>query len=365
MAEELVQFFLFCVRNYLFIETNPSGCSTYLGYYGIIFNLVNAFHYFAVSTMPKSDLRDVILGNHFGEWGGTEVLWSLVMLQAALMYFIISTISFCCKHKSPENMAMMAIPLKDFMERKVYRSRYYKFMLFVLRISGVLTIVIGSTIDVFAFMRNPIFQECFSSLIISSFWSFALAGTGYFYILILGTVAICVDIMSSLLREEFKALRESLTRNLKRKRLRQFHCIQVIKKFNLLCSDLHKYDSHWKRILFTIVVISTTFLACALHLFLFTSLPPVLMYGGLTVTLAAVAFFSFCLLSPASVCSAARDKHSKFCSLMTRTERLPLYTKVKLLYTIKRFQKPIAFTLWDSNHIDSFDYFNVSFLMLY
>lgn len=353
--------FLSCSRKYLFIASDSGEpLPRCFALFAIIFSAFNSIHYATWCFLPQTDFTDVILGNHFGQYGGREVLWALLSLQAASMACLVICISLYCYIKHPQKMMKNATPLNHFISEKWNEKLYYRILMFGLKFSACFAFCSAVAVDVFTFFRDSRFYKDFWPLVLSACWSYCLAGTGSMGVEILGTVAIQIDITCRKLRLEFYDVGTQLSREISRKQLRPRECLKVIKNFKILCKDLTVYDSHWKRLLFTIVIGSSIFLAFCLNLFGFTSLPKFLMICGQLVTFTFVAIFSFCLLAPSSVCTAARKNHFKFCSLMTKTQNSSFYLRVKLLYTIKSFSKQITFTLWDTNSIDYYDYLNVS-----
>lgn len=328
--------------------------------FAILFNALNGIHYATWCMLPQTDYTDVILGNHFGQFGGREVLWILMGLQAATVAFLLASISLYSYIKHPQQTSKLATPLRHFVSEKWNEEPYYRILMFGLKFSASFAFFRGAVVDVFAMLNDFKFHDTFPTLLISAFWSYCLVGTGSMAAEIMGTAAILIDIMCRMLRVDFNDISKQLSNEISRNKIRPRECLKIIKKFKSLCKDLTFYDSHWKRLLFTIVIGSSILLAFCLNLFVFTSLPKVLMIFGQLVTFTFVVMFSFCLLAPSSVCTAARQNHTKFCSLMSRTGNSSFFLRVKLLYTIKSFNKQITFTLWDTNSIDYYDYLNVS-----
>lgn len=317
----------------------------------LIFLGLSSLRLGVTAVTPDNEWILLMLGNHFQNWGD-GFLWTMTVFNVTLVVFATMLISHVYQKSNPDVMTSMAKLIREFVDGEQYNSRYYKFMLEGSKLAKVLFVLVATSADVFSVLDSPSFSEKFVPLMISSFWAYNMSAIAYYVAAVLGIVSIVVDIMCRKLRSDFGLIQERLGR--------KGGDVLTLRLFNKFCGDVARYDSHWKRVLFAVVIGLSIFLAFGLHLYMFGALPPLLRVTG-TMTIAyCYVFVSFCLLAPASVCSSARRLHSRFCSLVFRTRQAPRMYRFKLVYTVKRFQNQISFSLWNTNNIDYMDHVNVS-----
>lgn len=355
MEDLSLNYFLNCGRDFLYItdEKQPAGF-TPGSKLAIVFLFLNCFRY-GITLLPSNiKTTSLLFVNHFEIWGDV-LLWTLLTLNVSTVTLCILLISSFFKRTQPDILITMANPLRQFLKKEMYKTFYYKVMIKFQLISVIMFCLLPITCDTYAVISKAKYSADLIPLVVSSIYMCALTGLSSYSGCVLSTVAILVDILCRTLRSDFKNIELRLLNTHKKCFLFTF------RMFHESCRDVAIYDSHWKRILFTIVTGLTVFMAFAIYLFAFTQLPKLFGIFGLVVISLIYVFLSFCLLAPASVCSSSRRLHSRFCRLVFRTRSSPIHTRMKLIYTIKRFQRPISFSLWDTNHIDYMDYFNVSF----
>lgn len=358
MESSSLKYFLNCGRDYLCItlDETPKGL-TRGGNAAILFLAFNASRFGISLLAPKHDFILLLLGNHFENWGHF-LLWTIGAFNIYVVLLIILVISSYFKHTQPDTLKRMTIPLREFLDLKIYDTVYYKVLLKGSELSVVIFFMVGFLGEGYAVMIDARYSKDFGPLLISTMYIYAMGALATYTGSVLSTVAISVDIMCRKLRGDFKIVENRLSSE---RKLQRTHLL-TIRIFDKFCGDVMRYDSHWKRILFTTVIGLTVFMAFAFYLFMFSSLPVIIRRMGSTVISLIYVFLSFCLIAPASVSSANRRLHSKFCSLVFRTQKSSLNLRLKLLLTVKRFQRQISFSLWDTNHIDYMDYLNVSMI---
>lgn len=127
-------------------------------------------------------------------------------------------------------------------------------------------------------------------------------------------------------------------------------------QFDEACAEVKKFDVFWKKIFFIIIYGYTIVLGCAFYVSSMTDLVLPIKILALIVTIQFFIIVSSMILFAGSVNALARSHHSLFSSL-ARSSEVPVLKKIKLLYAMKRFTKPISFTLWDSNSLEYEDYY--------
>ena len=296
------------------------------------------------------------LGHHFDAFGDAK-RWSLINAlgssQRVLVYVVVSRFS----KSYPDCTQVVGQPMRKLMlQRQKWTS-----LLTVLQIAKWVVqsiTLIEFAVDVAAiFVVYPnlkILALCYQLL-----WSVFYPFTGYHYVLTLIHIAIFLTITCIDLGDNFAFL------EMKLKSLGEVEFIfPTIETFERTCAKLSKLDFFWKRVLFVVVTVNTLIYCNVLQLSVFTTLPPPVAVAVNVAIVNCLLTFSYILLAPAYVNAQARKCYPRFCSKMFDANCTTRYLRFKLCHTLKRFSRPIAFTLWDTNALDYMDYVNVSCSLL-
>lgn len=316
----------------------------------IIFHFLQCVRYMVLICIPFNPHLDLLLGFPLGVLGSKR-LWPLAMFTASLTCLIHLVI--CAYHAIFKISLQWQIgrPIRKLIDTEIPLVVRYSNILVSLTVAGTGTA--ATIIGVSAILMDSTFSDLFAILLYSTVWSYTMSLKICNLLAILCVTSLFLYIMCLTLRAEYVGLRDRFSSKYAIKML-------TVVKFNRICTDLGTYERFWKYILalkvwgyfFNVSVAFQLSWHAPIHIIF----KLILLFAVFQVCVA----LSFILLCPASVSCAAHKLHSKFCSMVFESKNCSRDFRFKLTHTIKRFNRPIAFSLWNTNTIDYKDYMDVS-----
>ena len=196
-------------------------------------------------------------------------------------------------------------------------------------------------------------------------WKFAMGTLPFAYHIyfiygLFSTLSLCLIVTCNWLDHRFEKIAKHIDNSNWQYRGRPVPVIQILEQFDDSCKRVYQCNSFWKKMLFIFTVGNTVMVAAALVMVMEMPFPAAVSSLMLVLTIAYGIITSAVILSPAHVHAAARRLHPVLCSSIAKGVGHSRHERIKLVNAIKRFDAPIAFTLYDTNALDYMDYFTVT-----
>lgn len=335
---------------------HPNRPTARLFYITIIFELLMVTRFTVLSLLSPNTTVTLLLGDLFHVWGDRR-LWLASTLFGTSLPLSLLLVNHYYRKYNWNDYITACQPFPEFVSKSQYNTNFYKSL--VVSACGIQcwSMIVSLGFALFAMFIDDQFSSEFFPLLVSSLWCYMMVPCGLLFAATLSTVAIANEVVCSLLRNDFDMILL---------RLDASYYSMLIPKVTLVafekaCRNLDKYNAHWKRLLFVTVVGNTIFMGLGIQVCMYTKLPLMLKVGGVIASLQFAALVSIVILCPANVEAKARACHAKFYSLFVKRYYRSRHLVITTSFTIKRFQAPIAFSLWNSNTLDYMDFLSVRF----